>query len=153
MVKKKMYIGGKVYKTIEWLVNSLPSIFSSPWCTCVVIILFAMAEEEMFSILLVELLLLLTSLNEVEDSFQYLFRKALGLTVSTLSQPRSYIHPSVSECLVCLLYYYFSFLLGVSISKNIIIQVFKRYNMSIRIIASSEKCKITLINTHQSLNV
>ena len=139
------------------MVNSLPSIFSSPWCSCVVIILFAMAEEEMSRILLVELLLnYLVSLDLIKWG-----RGQLSVSISEGPRlncqypfPTPILYTPIGFWMSSLpLYYHFSFLLGVSISKNIIIQVFKRYNMSIRIIESSEKCKVTLINTHQSLNV
>ena len=144
-------------KNIGWLVNSLPSIFSSLCCSCVAIILFPMAEEEMSCILLVELLLW----DQV--SFDLIKWSGGQFSVSVTEGTKlicQYPFPSlILYTLISLwmsnlpLYYYFSFLFTVSFSKNTIIQVFKRYNMSIRIIGSSDKCKVTLINTYHSLNV
>ena len=50
-VEKKYIYRWEGVKTIGWLVISLPSTFSSPWCSCVAIILFAMTEKEMSRIL------------------------------------------------------------------------------------------------------
>ena len=51
MVKKKYIYRWEGVKTIGWLVISLPSTFSSPWCSCIAIILSAMTEKEMSRIL------------------------------------------------------------------------------------------------------